>query len=132
MKSINERGGIIIRMAVAIATLAVIGGAIFTVLQKYQENQKIYHRKALSIGEYGMMMALEKLGQSVGWRDGFNKVNYEDGWYHVSLKEYKNNDTLFLAVSSEGHLNSVCEAVKCLLSLDIKGNDSSWTRRSMQ
>lgn len=128
----GDEGQIITRLLIVVFTLTLIGGSIYYVLQNYQHNQQVYHRKALSISEYGLMMAFEELGKSPSWSKGFDKTDYDDGWYIVKTEKINKCDTLFLLITSEGHLNSASETVKCMLSLNVAKGDSVWTRRSMQ
>jgi hypothetical protein len=132
MNRFGDEGQIVVRLLIAVFTLTLIGGSIYYVLQNYQQNQQVYHRKALSISEYGLMMAFEELGKSPSWSKGFGKTDYDGGWYLVKMERITNNDTLFLSITSEGHLKSAAEIVKCILSLNVADGDSVWTRRSMQ
>lgn len=129
--TIAQRGGVIIRVLVASATLMFIGGAIFGLLHTYGQKQQVYHRKALAISEYGLLTALQKIGEQPSWTSGFSKVSYEDGWYGVKIEHMFEKDTLLMKVVSTGHYGPVSDSRQCVLKLETSGNDSIWVRHSM-
>ena len=126
-----ERGGVLVRVAVACATLIVIGGAIIGTISSFQQKQQVYHRKALAISEYGLLMAFQKLQDEPSWVDGIEKTSYEDGWFTVKTRQYLQGDTIFLSIRSEGWYKSVSEAREFLLRLQNSEDDSIWVRHSM-
>jgi hypothetical protein len=126
-----QRGGVVLRIIIASITLVVIGGLIFILLHNYQQKQQIYHRKALSISEYGLFQALQKIGEEPSWTKGIEKTPYEDGWYRVETNQFLSGDTIFLAVRSEGHIKSITDTKECVLRLEMSSGDSVWIRHSM-
>lgn len=131
-KSIKTQfGGVKIRVLVATMTLLIIGGIMFGLLQSSSQEQQISQRKALAISEYGLLTALQKIGEQPSWNSGFSKVAYEDGWYEVRIENMVENDTVLLKIVSIGHYESVAETRQCVLRLNISGGDSIWVRHSM-
>lgn len=131
VKTSFERGGVTFRIIIACATLILIGCAIFLVLRNYQQKQQVYHRKVISISEYGLFQALQKIGEQPSWTEGIGKTPYEDGWYEVETSQFLSADTLFLTIKSKGYLKSVSGTKECVLRLDLSGGDSTWIRHSM-
>ena len=127
----SERGGILLRVLIAVITLVIIGAAIFVVLHKYQQKQEVYHRKATAISEYGLLVALQKIQNEPSWSGDFGKTAYDDGWYRVETSQYLSSDTLFLTIKSFGHMNSVLDTRECKLRLQSSDGDSVWVRYSM-
>jgi hypothetical protein len=128
----TQHGGIGVRILIALITLIIIAGVIVFTLSKDQEKQQLYHRKVVAISEYGLQEALQNLHDQPSWRGCIEKTSYDGGWYRVKIKRSVNADTLFLTISSEGHLKSVYDSKKCILSLSVVDGDSVWIRRSMQ
>jgi hypothetical protein len=111
--------------------LLVIGGAMFGLLRTYGQKQQVYHRKALAISEYGLLVALQKIGEQPSWTKGFSEIPYEGGWYKVRIENLLEKDTLLLKIVSIGHYRSVSDSRQCILKLDTSGGDSVWVRQSM-
>ena len=128
---IAQRGGVIIRVLVASATLMFMVGAIVGLLHTYGDKLQVYHRKALAISEYGLLTSLQKIGEQPSWTRGFSKVLYDDGWYEVKIEHMLENDTLLMKVVSTGHFGPVSDSRQCILKLETSGNDSIWVRHSM-
>ncbi|MBN1578902.1 MAG: hypothetical protein JW913_20240 [Chitinispirillaceae bacterium] len=126
-----EQGGVRLRAVIVLITLCIVGGAIYSLLHQFGRNQQINHRKALEISEYGLMVALQKVQAGPSAIDGIPRKEYEEGWYRVSLNRYVRNDTVFLALRSEGHAGSVTEQRECVLRLNTIGPDTSWVRVSL-
>jgi len=125
----SERGGIGIRVLLVIFTLLVIGAVIAFMLNTAQQRQQENHRKAEQIGLFGMQTALEKIGTEPAWTAGFDRVPYDGGWYSVSLRSFKQNDTLMLELKAQGHVG---KAVDTKTSLFAKVSpDSTWVSRGI-
>jgi len=131
VKTSFEKGGVTFRIIIACATLILIGGAIFFMLRNYQQKQQVYHRKAISISEYGLLEALQKIGDQPSWTEGIDKTPYEDGWYEVETSQFLSADTIFMVIKSKGYSKSVSGTKECVLRLDLSGGDSTWIRHSM-
>lgn len=127
----SESGGVGVRIIVAALTLCLIGTLIAFLLNNYQEQQKENHRKAGRICEYGLQLALEKLSSEPSWKKGFEKNESDGGWYAVSVRSFKRNDTAMISIQSQGHKGSVSDARECILALIVSGKDSAWVQRSM-
>jgi hypothetical protein len=126
-----QDGNVAIRILIVVLTLLVIGAAIFSVLNRFQEKQQVYHRKAMAISDYGLMMALQNLHINPSWRDGFKKTDHDNGWFKVEIRQEslgKNE----LMIISEGHYHSVIDVKKWVLQLVIEGSDSSWIRAGVK
>ncbi|MBN1308346.1 MAG: hypothetical protein JXA18_10545 [Chitinispirillaceae bacterium] len=127
-----ERGGVRLRAVIVLVTLCIVGGTIYGLLRQFGQNQQINHRKALKISEYGLMVALQKIHDGPLATDGIPRTGFEEGWYRISFNRYVRNDTVFLAVVSEGHAGSVMEKRECILRQNILGPDTLWVRESMR
>jgi len=127
----GENGGVIFRVIAALVTLVVIGGAIFGLLSTHQQAQQTYHRKALEISEYGLMLALGKLHEEPSWRAGFPKTSYDDGWYKVRMSEKQQGEKIYLTITSEAGIGSSTDVKECVLSRSRSETDTAWVRESM-
>lgn len=116
---------------IIVITLVIVGFSIFIVLRNFGHNQQIYHRKALAISEYGLMMGLQHLPTSPEAIRNIKKTPYDDGWYKVTFNQFVQNDTTFCTVSSFGHFASATEKRSCLVRLSTVPGDSSWIRERM-
>ena len=130
-KATSETGGVILRIVIALMTLIVIGGAIYGVLYSRLQDQQTYHRKALEVSEYGLMLALEQLHNEPSWRAGFEKTPYDEGWYKVTVKEREENGKILLEITSLGTMRSSTNTKVCVLSREKSAPDSSWVRESL-
>lgn len=128
----HRQGGIILQLILTIVTLVLIGGTMFFLLSEDREKQQIYHRKAISISEYGLQDALQSLHDNPSWNGKNGKTECDDGWYRVKIRRTMKADTLLLSIISEGHYKSVTDSKTCILGLTVANGDSVWTRRSMQ
>ena len=128
----SQHGGIIFRIIVAFTTLFLIGVVIYSLIQNFQQNGQEYHRKAIELSEYGMLLTLQKINESPSWREGFRKTSYENGFFAVDLRPYLQEQTLFMTIISRGQINSVTEERQIVLRLEIGGSDSSWVPTEMR
>jgi hypothetical protein len=128
----KEFGGVGIRILWIAATVAIVALAIFWFLDKGQQDQEILNRKAVETGEFGLMMALERLKDNPSWNEGLPRTEYESGWYTVTVKRQVSNDTTFLVVESVGHAGQVARRQGCVLRLEKNGKDSVWVRQSIR
>jgi len=129
---LRQQGSAAIQVIMALLTLIVIAGGIIFVLSKDREKQQVYHRKVISISEYGLQDALQKLQSNPSWNGSPEKTACDDGWYKVKIRRNTKADTLILTVVSEGHYKSVSDSKTCVLSRTVVNGDSVWIRRSMQ
>ena len=124
---LSERGGIRVRILLAIFTLLIIGAAIAFMLKTVQERQQENHRKAEQISLFGMQSALEKVGAEPSWSGGLDRVPYDGGWYSVSLRRFKAADTMMLELKSDGYMGKASYTTSGLFAW----NDSAWVPRGM-
>lgn len=128
---IAQHGGIVFRVIIAFTTLLLIGAALYSIIMNYQENGQEYHRKAIEISEYGMLLSLQKINEKPSWRDGFKKTEYENGFFTVELHPHYHGQTLYMTIISRGELKSVVEERQIQLMLQVTGADSSWVPQTM-
>ena len=128
---ITQDGGVLLRTAIVIMTLCIVGGAIYMLLHQIGQKQQIDHRKALAICEYGLMVALQKVQTGPYVPGDIPKTEYNEGWYTVSFNKNVQHDTVFLAIRAEGRAGTAAERRECILRQDIRGQDTSWIRESM-
>ena len=127
----GRHGGVGIRIVFALTTLVVIAALIGLFLHNYQQQVKENHRNASRISEYGLQVALERLSAEPSWTAGLPRTPYNGGWYTVSLRFIRKNDTATVRVTSEGRKGSASDSRECLLGLVVEGNDSLWVQRSL-
>jgi hypothetical protein len=127
----NERGGVSLRIVMAIVTLVVVGFFIVMLLGKKGENQKIHYGNALTIAEYGLGEALMRLGENFRWRDGFVNQPYNQGSYSVNLDTARSGDTLFLTVEATGRSGQVERRKTLVLRMEAgEQGDSLWRQHA--
>jgi hypothetical protein len=129
----RERGGVSIRILMAVVTLAALGVVIALFLARKTEDQKYHYGNALTIAEYGLGEALMQLGQDFRWREGFSQKEYDLGTYSVKLTTRTMHDTLFLTVESTGKSGSARRGKTAVLRLEVSENgDSLWRQHSLR
>jgi hypothetical protein len=127
----SQGGGVLLRAVIVFVTLCIVGGAIYILLHQIGQKQQIYHRKALAICEYGLMVALQRVQTGPFVPGDIPKTEYNEGWYTVSFDRHVQHDTVFLAIRAEGRVGAAAERRECILRQDIRGQDTSWIRESM-
>lgn len=126
-RSGNSSGGVVLRIAVISATLLLVGITVIFLLKSFRNSEEVNGRKAMAISEYGLLQTMQKLNEQPGWRDGFNHIKSENGWYSVTLKEEYSGDTLFLKVVSNGQIGSIIDQRTFTLRRVVTGTDTVWT-----
>ncbi len=127
-----QHGGVIFRIIAAFTTLIIIGALIYSLIQDYQQNGQEYHRKAIELSEYGMLLTLQKINEKPSWREGYKKTSYENGFFSVELRPYLQDQTLYMTIVSRGYMNSVTEERQIVLMLQVEGKDSTWIPQQMR
>jgi hypothetical protein len=128
----SENGGVATRVVLAAVTLAIVGVFIAMALQYAGEQQEANHRKAVRISEYGLQAALQKIQETPSWVDGFERTPCGGGCYKVSLRRFVRNDTVMLAITSEGTMGTVSDVKECLLSRPADNPDSAWVPQNIR
>lgn len=127
-----QHGGVIFRILIAFTTLVIIGVLIYSLIQNYQQNGQEYHRKAIELSEYGMLITLQKINETPSWREGYKKTSYESGFFSVELRPSLLQDqTLLMTIVSRGYMNDVTEERQIVLRLQVEGTDSTWVPEQM-
>jgi uncharacterized membrane protein YraQ (UPF0718 family) len=126
-----QQGGVIFRVIVAFTTLVVIGVLIYVLIQNYQQNSQEYHRKAIELSEYGMLLTLQKINEKPSWKEGYKKTSYESGFFSVEMRPYLQDQTLYMTIISRGYMSTVTEERQIVLRLQVEGTDSSWVPEQM-
>lgn len=127
-----QQGGVIFRIMAAFTTLIIIGALIYSLSQDYQQNGQEYHRKAIELSEYGMLLTLQKINEKPSWREGYKKTSYESGFFSVELRPCLQDQTLYMTIVSRGYMNSVTEERQIVLMLQVEGKDSTWIPQQMR
>ena len=125
----RNRGGVLLRICIVLATLGIVGFAIFQILHTLGQNQETDHRKALAISEYGLMTALQQVPSGATPPPAIPRTGYDDGWYRVTTSQRQRDDTLFCTVTSFGHFGSATERRQCVLQRVTTSSDSNWVRK---
>lgn len=127
-----QQGGVIFRIMAAFTTLIIIGALMYSLIQDYQQNGQEYHRKAIELSEYGMLLTLQKINEKPSWREGYKKTSYESGFFSVELRPCLQDQTLYMTIVSRGYMNSVTEERQIVLMLQVEGKDSTWIPQQMR
>lgn len=122
----TQDGGVIFRIISAFTTLLLIGVLLYSLIQSYQQKGGEYHRKAIELSEYGMLLTLQKINSDPSWGEGFKETAYENGSYCVEMRKHFNDDTIFMTIISKGQICSVTEERQIVLRLQVTSGDSSW------
>jgi hypothetical protein len=121
-------GGVVMRILIVAATLLLITVSALLILKSYRNKEEINVRKVMAISEYGLLHAMQMLSERPTWRDGFDHIEYEQGWYSVILNSESSGDSLFLNVTSKGHIGAVVDQRTVKLIGIINGQDTIWNR----
>jgi hypothetical protein len=121
-------GGVVMRILIVAATLLLISISAVFILKSYRNKEEINVRKVMAISEYGLLHAMQMLSERPTWRDGFDHIEYEQGWYSVAIQSESRGDSLFLNVTSKGHIGSVVDQRSVKLIGIINGQDTLWNR----
>lgn len=116
------------RIVIVVATLLLITVSALLILKSYRNKEEINVRKVMAICEYGLLNAMQMLSERPAWRDGFDHMEYDQGWYSVTIDSESNGDSLFLIVTSKGHIGSVVDQRVVKLIGLINGQDTVWNR----
>ncbi len=116
------------RILIVAATLLLITVSALLILKSYRNKEEINVRKVMAISEYGLLHAMQMLSERPAWRDGFEHVEYEQGWYSVIVESESNGDSLFLNVTSKGQIGSIVDQRTVRLIGTINGQDTIWNR----
>jgi hypothetical protein len=128
----NQNGGIKLLMILACVTLVLVGGGVFLLTRSYQKDQPVHRRKALQISEYGLLQALQQLQQQPSWHEGFDKTEYKDGWYTVTLQRSDSAGTPITTLVSTGYSGALSRRQICELYLSTDKKDSVWVQKSLR
>jgi hypothetical protein len=121
-------GGVVMRILIVAATLLLITVSALLILKSYRNKEEINVRKVMAISEYGLLHAMQMLSERPTWRDGFDHIEYEQGWYSVTINSESSGDSLFLNVTSKGHIGAVVDQRSVKLIGIINGQDTIWNR----
>lgn len=124
----SNSGGVVMRILIAVATLMLITVSALLILKSYRNKEDVNVRKVMAISEYGLLHAMQMLSERPTWRDGFDHVEYEQGWYSVTINSESSGDSLFLNVTSKGHIGAVVDQRTVKLIGIINGQDTLWNR----
>ncbi|HEX2955910.1 MAG TPA: hypothetical protein VHO70_03730 [Chitinispirillaceae bacterium] len=125
---VRNSGGVTMRILIVAATLLLVSLSALLILKSYRNKEEINVRKVMAISEYGLLHAMQMLREQPAWREGFDHIEYEQGWYSVTVVSESSGDSLFLNVSSEGQIGSVVDQRTVRLLGVINGQDTVWNR----
>lgn len=128
LQGTHPRGGVTMRVLIVAATLLLITISALLILKSYRNKEEINVRKVMAISEYGLLHAMQMLSDRPAWRDGFDHIEYEQGWYSVTVDSESSGDSLFLIVTSNGHIGQVVDQRTVRLIGLINGQDTVWNR----
>ncbi len=129
---ISNRGGVPIRILFILVTFLLIGGSLFLMLENQKNKNKIAHRKAIELSDYGlqqmMMKISEQLNDDPSQIQGINKTEFNEGWYTVAVSVTQESDILTFSIESEGHVGtqSGLQKRKVTLKQSVVDGDTTW------
>jgi len=101
----GDSGGIPFRILLVVLTLIIVGGSLYVLLESQKRKNKIDHRKATELSEYGLQLFMEQILEKLnteGDIEGIQKTDYDDGWYRVTVETSRSDTALHLTILSEG------------------------------
>ncbi len=128
----RNSGGISFRILLVAVTMILVGGSLFILLEKQKRGNRMDHRKAIELSDYGfqqvMEQAFEKLQNDPEQITGIARTEYNKGWYRVSVSTARKDSTLTLAIESEGcsGKQSVVQNKNIILLRTCVDGDSVW------
>ncbi len=100
-------GGVPFRILMIIFTLLLVGGSLFFMLENQKKKNKIDHRKAIELSDYGF----QELGKKTFNEEerinpekivGIEKKEHDGGWYAVTVSTSRSDTILSVLIESEG------------------------------
>lgn len=120
-------GGIPFRILLVFSTLIVIGIVVFFMLEYQKKINKIDHRKAIELSDYGIQKVMEQASDPAQIK-GIIKTEYNGGWYKVDVSTSRSDSTLLISIESEGSsgTQSVVQEKNICFYRSIIDGDSVW------
>jgi len=127
VKSIHCGGGVGLRVLICAVSLLALAGAIVALLQTFEARKADDHRRAMTISDVGLQAALEKLGESRDWSEGFKDEPYDEegGTFSVTLTREERDGALYVKIVSTGVSGSITKTQERELRLDAPEGDSA-------
>jgi len=100
-----DTGGVPFRILLVILTLIIVGGSLYVLLESQKKRNKIDHRKATELCDYGLQLFMEQILEKLnteGDIEGIQKTDYDNGWYKVAVETSRSDTVLILTIKSEG------------------------------
>jgi hypothetical protein len=132
VRNARSRGGIVLWVSVVIITLACVTGAVFWLLQSQSQQQKMSHRKADEISDYGLIVALDTINKNPSWTGPINKTPYDGGVYEVTLSRITDADSILVNIEARGTFGSQTQKKHCVLVRASADSSGPWTRRELE
>ncbi|MCM8785459.1 MAG: hypothetical protein NC827_01695 [Candidatus Omnitrophica bacterium] len=106
-----KKGITIVAVVMVVMILSIIGLTFLNMsgIEGILAKRQIFYFKALNIAEAGLERAMWKLTKQPNWRDGWNNVNFGDGYYNVNLTNQSDGTIL---ISSTGYCKTINKTVK--------------------
>lgn len=131
-------GGIPFRILLILFTLLLVGGSLFFMLENQKKKNKIEHRKALELSDYGFQELGKKAfngetGIDPEKIEGIEKKEHEGGWYAVTVSTTRNDSILSVVIESEGGFGTQSAVQKKTIQFKrevLNTDDSIWVSLS--
>ena len=131
---LKSDGGIPLRILLILITLSLVGGSLFFMLENQKKINKINHRKAVELSDYGFQELGKKAFDNATGVDpekieGIARTEYDGGWFAVSVSTTRKNDVLSVEIKSEGRYDTQSAVQKKTITFrreTLDSGDSAW------
>lgn len=134
----NICGGVSFRIILVAATLCLIGGSMFFIIDKQNKKSKTNHRKAIELSDYGFQFVMEReslqLSKDPSKIKGVERTEYNNGWYKVSITTTLVDSLYKIDIESKGTsgAQTVIQKKKITLKKLVDTDEIVWIPQLMQ
>jgi len=128
-------GGVALRVIICAVSLAILAGAIVSLMHTFQADKEDDHRRAVALAEYGLQKAFGELTISMDWAAGFadEHMDEEGGSFGVAVTREERDGTVYMKIVSTGTSGSVTQTRECTLRLSVsEDGDSTWVNEGIR
>lgn len=127
----DSKGGVVMRYMVLAVTVIVLVAAIYMLLSTFKERKKYSHRKANEYCDLGFQRVMQSADPANPVTiSGTDTVEYDKGWYHVSVDTSFTDSSLSLYITYSGGCNTsvVTKDRRLFYSFETDSGDTIWDR----
>lgn len=128
---VSQRGGLVFRIVLIMATLVLVMVAINFYLQYQKNHNDVAYRKATEMADFGLQKGLESFGETKK-PVTISKMIVDEGYYSVASAMHQRNDSTIVILTSVGGFGSSVITRTCSLYRAVVNEDTVWSRLSLE